>query len=993
MIFTQEDYRKIEAYLKSKGIKDTEFQFSGSLTGDEEISFIQDGRNVRTTLNKFLESFRTSNFINVTEIGPSITGRYTLQEAIDVVPKPSRTEGCIITYIDSSDDDWKLYQFLGKAIEDWYDLEMWRNILSVADTHFKGSFENEDLLYEHVPRPEVGDYAFVGLKFNESVIYRCRNRWVWSPTTEKATDYIKVVIEGNITVGPNGNWFQNGVDTGIKAEGPKGDKGDSIKGDKGDTPILRLEVDEGYVQYGYDGIHWVNLIPLSKFVINTNNTPDNEDIISDNHNQLKFADRKYSSANNINLGYKILRKNIQGGKNILSQDMLSDTNTIYVIKYDFDLNGQTINIPRRCKLLFDGGSLSNGKINSKANIENFGVDGIFTFKDVTFGSYGATLDLSKSILPTVEKEGTYGYDLSLILNTINKWKADTHYNLNITIIFPWSLNYYIKETIFIAKNVSIDFNGSRITPINPLDYCFSISSESKKYDDTDTGMDKEVFIKSFIVDDSFNTKSKIIFCADEREISDIKALNIGNTLLTYGGYLGKEYPNNHNYIDLKYIHDIKLSNDDRDFYDIVIGKGDGCRLDAIHGCRIRIEGSQGFISSNCINCGFNIIGSQGTIINHHDEEAKEYIVTNSIVVIQSSKIWKHNRHLINIQDDINYKLYDSPLFQLSKLTLIDVIVSGSFNKDFGNVNDKYYDIYYDNSKCDISPVVEILGNTKARASTYRESFPTLGEKLTSNLNIYNRDNTIEPSSGIKLGVQWRENDMVLRDMSNSKYIVIFIYDKDRAIGKKLGEVAVGQSPTDFGVKKQIPIVTISKDFSKIHDGSLYIYHLNDGTTIDYRYVVDLYNNEMYGMDGYNTTGQETEPSYYLLDTGDALNNRIGRDYLSEEDSYDECSKVEKVNYINIRAYLSALPKYGKWKIGDEIVINSIIYKYNGSKWVDGNNVPFGTLREGATSSRPTTPPDGFVYKDTTINKLIWYLNGKWYDSTGVEPSVLDTLFN
>ena len=362
MIFTQEDYRKIEAYLKSKGIKDTEFQFSGSLTGDEEISFIQDGRNVRTTLNKFLESFRTSNFINVTEIGPSITGRYTLQEAIDVVPKPSRTEGCIITYIDSSDDDWKLYQFLGKAIEDWYDLEMWRNILSVADTHFKGSFENEDLLYEHVPRPEVGDYAFVGLKFNESVIYRCRNRWVWSPTTEKATDYIKVVIGGNITVGPNGNWFQNGVDTGIKAEGAKGDKGDSIKGDKGDTPILRLEVDEGYVQYGYDGIHWINLIPLSKFVINTNNTPDNEDIISDNHNQLKFADRKYSSANNINLGYKILRKNIQGGRNILSQDMLSDTNTIYEIRYDFDLNGSTINIPDNCVLYFKGGTFRNGTL-------------------------------------------------------------------------------------------------------------------------------------------------------------------------------------------------------------------------------------------------------------------------------------------------------------------------------------------------------------------------------------------------------------------------------------------------------------------------------------------------------------------------------------------------------------------------------------------------------------------------------------------------------
>lgn len=228
MFFTQEDYRKIEEYLKNKSIKDTEFQPSEPLTGKEEITFIQGGKNVKTTLDKFLESFRTSNFVNISEIGTSPISKYTLIEAIKSVPLPSRTEGCIITYISSEDDDWKLYQFLGKSINDWYDLEMWRDILQIADNHFKGSFENEDLLYDSIPRPEVGDYAFVGLKFSESVIYRCRNRWIWSPTTEKAVDYIRVVVEGNITIGPNGNWFQNGIDTGIKAQGPKGEDAPKI---------------------------------------------------------------------------------------------------------------------------------------------------------------------------------------------------------------------------------------------------------------------------------------------------------------------------------------------------------------------------------------------------------------------------------------------------------------------------------------------------------------------------------------------------------------------------------------------------------------------------------------------------------------------------------------------------------------------------------------------------------------------------------------------
>lgn len=710
--------------------------------------------------------------------------------------------------------------------------------------------------------------------------------------------------------------------------------------------------------------------------------PDEEDITSNDNDKLKLADRKYSSYNHINLGYKILRRNIQDGKNILTQDMLSDTNTIYVIKYDFNLNGQTINIPRRCKILFDGGSITNGKINSKANIENFGVDGFFTFKDVTFGAYGAILDLSKSILPTVEKDGTYGYDLSLVLNTINKWKADSHYNLNLTVLFPWSLTYYIKETIFILKNTSIDLNGSRITPINTLDYCFSVSSTDKKYDNTNTAMDKHVFIKNFMVDDSFNTESKIIFCADKREICNIKAVNIRNTLITYGGYLGKGYENNHNYIDHKYIHDIELSNDDRDFYDIVIGKGDGCRLDAIHGCKIRIEGSQGFISSNCINCGFNIIGSQGTIINHHDEEAKEYSITNSMVTIIQSKIWRHNKHLINIRDNVNYKLYDSPLFQLSKLTLIDTIICGSLSNDFGYVDSKIYDIYYDNTNCNIPPVVKIIGNTKAKPSTYREFYPMLGEKLLSNIEIYNNTNSIELSKEIEIKAQWKENNIVRKDLSNSKYIIYYVYDETRMLGTKLGEAELSELPAPFEEKKYIPTITISKHFSNIHDGALYIYHLSNKVTIDYRYIIRLNNNEMCGTDGFSSI--ETEPSYYIMDTGLSVNNRINKEQIDKLDSFNDCSKIENINNINIRCYLSTIPKYGNFQIDDEIMVGSIRYRYNGTKWVDDNNITVNTLREGTTLERPTTVPDGFVYRDTTLNKLIWSIGGKYYDNTGLE---------
>lgn len=43
--------------------------------------------------------------------------------------------------------------------------------------------------------------------------------------------------------------------------------------------------------------------------------------------------------------------------------MINQPNTIYEIRYDFDANGETINIPENCTLKFKGGSLNNGSIN------------------------------------------------------------------------------------------------------------------------------------------------------------------------------------------------------------------------------------------------------------------------------------------------------------------------------------------------------------------------------------------------------------------------------------------------------------------------------------------------------------------------------------------------------------------------------------------------------------------------------------------------------
>lgn len=48
--------------------------------------------------------------------------------------------------------------------------------------------------------------------------------------------------------------------------------------------------------------------------------------------------------------------------NLLTQDSFSTENTIYIVQYDFDLNGGIIRMPKNCTLVFYGGSIANGTL-------------------------------------------------------------------------------------------------------------------------------------------------------------------------------------------------------------------------------------------------------------------------------------------------------------------------------------------------------------------------------------------------------------------------------------------------------------------------------------------------------------------------------------------------------------------------------------------------------------------------------------------------------
>ncbi len=55
MFFTQDDYKKIQAWLTKNSIKDTEFNEAiEPLNGNETIALVQNGHNVKASLKDFI---------------------------------------------------------------------------------------------------------------------------------------------------------------------------------------------------------------------------------------------------------------------------------------------------------------------------------------------------------------------------------------------------------------------------------------------------------------------------------------------------------------------------------------------------------------------------------------------------------------------------------------------------------------------------------------------------------------------------------------------------------------------------------------------------------------------------------------------------------------------------------------------------------------------------------------------------------------------------
>ena len=192
---------------------------------------------------------------------------------------------------------------------------------------------------------------------------------------------------------------------------------------------------------------------------NVTNNPDEEDLTTvinsqTNLGELKFKDRAYVPVENA-YGYVILRKN----QSLLLQ--LSQTNTIYEIRYKFDLNETTFNVPANCILKFNGGSITNGTLVGN----NTKLEGQL---DLSL-TYSGTFILDHDISPT---------DFGLILND-NTIDASPYLNKcfelsnisNVGVHIPQG-NIYVMDNIYVGDYTTLSIKGDGFKSVVNVYYDF-----------------------------------------------------------------------------------------------------------------------------------------------------------------------------------------------------------------------------------------------------------------------------------------------------------------------------------------------------------------------------------------------------------------------------------------------------------------------------------------------------------------------------------------
>lgn len=636
-----------------------------------------------------------------------------------------------------------------------------------------------------------------------------------------------------------------------------------------------------------------------------NNLADDEDLVSvdkgENLSVLKFADRPFSPDRFCGKGYKILRRNIMDGKNILTQDMINQSYTIYVVQYDYDLNGATITLPEGCMFDFQGGSISNGFLEGKIENTHARPEWFHSPKDE---DWSAAIQQALNICPTV-----------LLSNKI--------YELRVPIL----LNIY---------NHLIGIGTEKSKIISNIDSGFCIYCNIDDDDKDIQSWYSFMVIKDLAI--SYKHKDwvddeRLTYYENAHCIKSSANLHVMNVNISYFNK-AIEFPNYADSVKLHYLtidDRARLKNPDyapnRDCNIIFKESGDCADINFLYNSQIYFNLQPSILVRNCIQCGFVFKYSNAKLVNVHNEDTEHYpiFLSESNVVLDSCFFHVPE----SLEKSVIYK--DSGFNNFSSLTLVRT----SFN---GNPTNKGK-VYYHNNIIDFNHTgLSVYINNSHRAilgaswqnihariadavlSMPLESSKIVNAKLQHSWMFTDRNPIYLYGEGVSSVPRKFEGADLNNNLKIGKYVyeVTPVLDRQRLIAfnriKNSSYRCYRTGADSDNILRLVIYATVPTNLG------IYIHRIYNDADKKKCYVD-------------NIVSLQT----ILLDDGDTI---VGN-YTEWEDDNDEMLfnviEDENVYYkndgLNVVVKLKDIPKVGKWEYGDKVIVNNVEHMFNGTDWL------------------------------------------------------------
>ena len=725
-------------------------------------------------------------------------------------------------------------------------------------------------------------------------------------------------------------------------------------------------------------------------------------------------------------------------RNIITSTMINQPNTIYEIRYDFDLNGETIEMQEGCTLKFDGGSFNNGAVNcnntiiNNANfvaLNNCNLSGTILSEYVRpewFGAKGNGIsDDSYAIISSINS----GCDILLTDNAVYGFQnIENKFNLNGQSI------YANKKTTFKYLGNWIDYNN----PNTAYKWIFRFIGEFFEIKNIRFDLGEEEWVSRVEVSNDvyMNARKHSLANTTIRKSSNFKVTNCD----FIGGIHSLDILSECSYFN---VDSCTFSKNTADSLYVTDGSHNGI----IQNCHLSDNGDDGY----CINVqdAQYIVGHDITVINCTGTNCQgslciasggrdisfinvngsclraapirvEFVnsevfganlgrVTISGCTIKckengffSSATTSDNKYYIPVNVVIeNCHFYsDNPLTQMfyrannfimanCLLENISLHIYYSENVTFSNNTI----VAPNNITCENAKEIKFLSNrfynSGKIADRILEQRQTEDTKARRNVNIKNSTVTF-------IGNQYAFSGEL---QDSQKYFHITLDDYCNALD-------YCQIDTDIFQTRNNSLLHISKegiiDFSKCEVYNLL--NINNGQLLmdDKTHIISIkIDKEKFNLIPWNSKYPKVASANERPKEFDIPSNYSNAIYCDNSNQcyfiYNSAKKTWNKLDNSKPLYTEGNERCAGWENSRPTKLtngeNDKGYQYfdfnilkpiwwNGTSWIDSFGNPADAKKKGTSEERPTSAQIGFIYKDTTLNKLIVWDGTSWVNMDG-----------